>query len=335
MQKNTPKVSIITPCYNTSKYLDAYFEGILKDTYSNVELIMVDDGSTDDTKRKILSYRLFIEKKGGELIYIFQQNQGAASAVSRGLKVFTGEYLIWPDSDDVLINNSIADRVEYMETHPEIDFLLTNYITVEESTNQIVKNSSTELCKINEDTFFDDLLQAKGGVGPPYYMVRANVVHKQIPLLNLHENGSGQNYPMVLPMVYRKKVRVWLESKPYYSYLIRTTSHSHAARASKEKYISHIDRVIESIITTVKNIPNMSLIEKQQYDSIINKDLKYRLHLLTSYEQNDKEHFLAVYNEYLGMGKWNAKMYMRKLFIKHPFLRIIYEKLRHNETSFS
>lgn len=97
---NHPLVSIITPCFNGEAYLDRYFSSVLQQTYQPLELIFINDGSTDRTAEIAENYRPRLEAKGIRFIYQAQENAGQAAALNRGLKLFTGEYLTWPDSDD-------------------------------------------------------------------------------------------------------------------------------------------------------------------------------------------------------------------------------------------
>ena len=73
-----PLVSIITPCYNGEAFLKRYFESILNQTYPNLELIFINDGSTDRTEEIALSYRERLEKRGITYIYEKQENAGLA-----------------------------------------------------------------------------------------------------------------------------------------------------------------------------------------------------------------------------------------------------------------
>ena len=88
-------VSVVTPCYNSEKYIEAYLRSLLEQTYSDLEIILVDDGSTDRTAEIIQSYRPVFEAKGISLYYLYQEHENQAAAVNRGLKKVTGEYLIW------------------------------------------------------------------------------------------------------------------------------------------------------------------------------------------------------------------------------------------------
>ena len=112
------KVSIISPCYNGAGYLARFLDSLMQQDYADVEFIFVNDGSTDDTENVFSAYRPRLEAKGWKVVYIKQENAGQAAALSAGLKVFTGEYLMWPDSDDILYAGHIAKKVALMEENP-------------------------------------------------------------------------------------------------------------------------------------------------------------------------------------------------------------------------
>lgn len=296
MEQISPKVSIIVPCYNSEKYLDVFFQGILSDSHTNIELIMVNDGSTDHTEDKILSYKPKIDQRGGELIYIKQKNAGAAEAINSGLKVFTGDYLIWPDSDDELINNSIGDRVDYMERHPDIAILLTNFITVYEAQpDTVVEHSAEMFASWNEDTFFKDLLDGKTGVHANC-IARSKILLCQIPDRLIYSNRSGQNYQLVLPLVFGNKVAIWRDSKPYYKYYLRPSSHSHINKQDLKTTLVHFRNVGENIYMTIEKIPNMTSGERLFYKKKA-VDLQYNLSLNACFEYGARESFMHLFSQ--------------------------------------
>ena len=100
-----PKISIIVPVYNTAKYLPACLGSIINQTYHNLEIILVDDGSTDDSNEVISKYA----KNDSRIKTIRQNNQGQSSARNTGLKKVTGDYVSFIDSDDKIRPTFIAD----------------------------------------------------------------------------------------------------------------------------------------------------------------------------------------------------------------------------------
>jgi glycosyltransferase involved in cell wall biosynthesis len=104
-----PLVSVIIPCYNQGKYLKTAIESVLEQTYCNWEIIVVDDGSKDDTRD--------IAKRFTEARYFFQENQGASAARNQGISVAKGKYLVFLDADDKLLSNALEIGVCALENH--------------------------------------------------------------------------------------------------------------------------------------------------------------------------------------------------------------------------
>ena len=134
MQK---KVSIITPCYNGEMYVERMLNSVLEQDYNNIEFIFINDGSTDKTEAIVKKYETKFKKKGIDFIYIYQSNSGQAAALNKGLAIFKGDYLTWPDSDDMLSKDSISKKVEFLEKNPEYKAVRTDAAVVNE--NDITK----------------------------------------------------------------------------------------------------------------------------------------------------------------------------------------------------
>ena len=104
-------VSVIIPAYNCDRYIDQAIASVLEQTYTDYELIIVDDGSTDDTAQVIKSY-------GDRINYIYQDNQGVAQARNRGLAAAQGQYIAFLDQDDFFYSHKLASQVALMEQNP-------------------------------------------------------------------------------------------------------------------------------------------------------------------------------------------------------------------------
>ncbi|MER3536305.1 MAG: glycosyl transferase [Thermus sp.] len=103
----TPLVSIVVNNYNYGRFLHDAIESAINQTYSNVEVIVVDDGSTDDSREIISQYA---EK--GQVVPVFKENGGQASAFNAGFKVSRGEVIIFLDADDILLPHCVAKALE-------------------------------------------------------------------------------------------------------------------------------------------------------------------------------------------------------------------------------
>jgi glycosyltransferase involved in cell wall biosynthesis len=108
-----PLVSIIIPAYNSSEYITEALESAFQQVYSPIEVIVIDDGSTDDTRQRLNSY---IES--GKISYQFQTNRGLAAARNTGIKLAKGEYLQFLDADDLISPIKIEKQVRCLESSP-------------------------------------------------------------------------------------------------------------------------------------------------------------------------------------------------------------------------
>jgi glycosyltransferase involved in cell wall biosynthesis len=110
---NQPLVSVLMPVYNGRDYLRPAIDCILAQSYANLELIIVNDGSKDDTQDIIDSYT---DKR---IVAIKQENQGVARSLNNGLKVAKGKYVRRHDADDISTPDSIKIQVDFLEQHPD------------------------------------------------------------------------------------------------------------------------------------------------------------------------------------------------------------------------
>ena len=135
-------ISIIIPTYNNSQQLISTIEGISKQNYDNIEIIIIDDASTDDTKNQI-------EKLKNEKIkyYYNVDNLGTTQSRLRGIKYASGEYIAFLDHDDFWINDKLIIQYERLK-NKTLDFVISNYIV-----NDLVNNNHYER---NMDAFGKD-----------------------------------------------------------------------------------------------------------------------------------------------------------------------------------
>ena len=104
-----PKISIVIPAYNASNYLAEAIDSALAQTYQNIEIIIVNDGSKDDgaTERIALSY-------GDKIRYIYKENGGSSSALNVGIANMTGEWFSWLSHDDLYLPDKLGTQVAYL-----------------------------------------------------------------------------------------------------------------------------------------------------------------------------------------------------------------------------
>lgn len=119
-------VSIIVPVYNHEHYVTDCIESILDQDYSPIELIVINDGSSDSSDRVI---RNFLNVNSNAFIYISKENEGLVKTLNHGLSIANGKYFCELASDDMLLPGSIRKRVEFMQAHPDLDAMFAdNYL---------------------------------------------------------------------------------------------------------------------------------------------------------------------------------------------------------------
>jgi len=107
----TPLVSVVIPVFNGARFLREAIESVLAQTYANVEIVVVDDGSTDETPAMIASFDTVRGMR--------QEHAGQATARNRGVAAARGEYVAFLDADDVMLPDRLERQVAYLREHPE------------------------------------------------------------------------------------------------------------------------------------------------------------------------------------------------------------------------
>jgi hypothetical protein len=113
-----PRVSVVIPAFNAARFIDRAIGSVLSQTWTDIEVLVVDDGSTDDTVAVLRRY-------GRHVTLIQQRNAGPAAARNRGLQAAVGEFVAFLDADDWWEQGKLTAQVELLDTHPDIGFCST------------------------------------------------------------------------------------------------------------------------------------------------------------------------------------------------------------------
>ncbi|MGA2668941.1 MAG: glycosyltransferase [Ignavibacteria bacterium] len=111
-----PKIAVIIPTYNRAQIITESIVSVLHQTFKDFELIVVDDGSTDNTKEVVANIN------DHRIRYIYQNNHGASAARNAGIKASTSEYVAFLDSDDFYVDNAVEKAINCLESHPNVGF---------------------------------------------------------------------------------------------------------------------------------------------------------------------------------------------------------------------
>lgn len=243
------KVSVIIPCYNYGRFLGETLESLFQQSYPHWEAIVVDDGSTDNTRDVAQHY---IEKDA-RIKYVYQENQGLPSARNTGIENATGEYIQFLDSDDLLQIDKFKLQVAYLEKHPNVAMVYCGlryfydtdatvlYKTIER------KNHTWHLQKSGKGVDLLPFLVISCVIMPPMPMLRKSTMLKEVgmftkdlkscedwefwlrcaianleiyyldapntfSLMRIHKNSMTQNRKVMIPSMIelRKRINVHL-----------------------------------------------------------------------------------------------------------------------------
>lgn len=127
-----PKVSIVIPVYNGAKYLREAIDSALAQTYKNIEVIVVNDGSTDGGRTEEIA-----KSYGDKLRYYHKENGGVASALNLGIREMRGEYFSWLSHDDAYYPNKVEVQISYLKNEDGNVILYSDYDLIDSQSNFI------------------------------------------------------------------------------------------------------------------------------------------------------------------------------------------------------
>ena len=257
-------VSIISPCYNGEKYLPAFLDSVLSQTYPSIELIVVNDASEDKTQEILEKYVDEFKKRDYSLIVINQkENKGQAAAINAGLKLISGSFMTWMDSDDIFYPDAIEKKVKFLKENRNIDFVLNYGEVVSESDINTRLGLIQRIKPSKNDCLFKDLLDENNVVYVPgSIFVRTEALKTVLPDMEIYESREGQNWQLMLPLSYSCKYGYLNEV--LFKYVIHSDSHSNKERTYEEQ-LARRDNFHILQVKTIESIINMSEIEKKYW----------------------------------------------------------------------
>lgn len=277
-------VSIVTPCYNGEKYISKLIESILRQTYTKIQFILVNDGSTDQTEKVAKIYEERMKQKKYIFTYVHTKNHGQASAVNTALKLVEGEYFVEADADDYFSDDAMENMVNFLEKHPSFNAVRGNVRFFKsdeketEETIEIRKSKNPE----NTDLFLNYILEEDIYCYPGVIMFRMKTFLKNNKDRNIYINKAGQNWQLILPGVY--KTKTGYIDKIVYNYFVRDGSHSR----KKDTFFSVLKRMqnhrnilkntVKKIIDDKQELKKYLLIIKHKYDTQQKEYIKYKIH---------------------------------------------------------
>ena len=248
IQKEDSLISIIVPCYNAAGYINKCLDSILAQTYTNIEVILIDDGSTDDTGKILDAYK----EQDPRIVVVHQENRGPAATRNVGLDIAKGEYIAFVDSDDYVLPDFCEKRLQYFTG--DISMVLTGLIKVDTEGKELSrrpKNISER--EMDSDELYKLLLcgTIKGFL--PGVMVKKTVVGD----MRLDESlRFMEDWGFILQLCFNNRFRIRLVD--YYGYF----------------YVNNEGSLVHK---RTQRIPNYEYLDSSLLDTLPDSDqLRYR-----------------------------------------------------------
>lgn len=154
--KIPPKVSVIIPVYNNREYIIDALRSVINQEYKNYEIIIIDDGSVDNSKIMIMDYLQNISHK--DVSYYYQANKGVSAARNKGISIAKGEYIAFLDGDDLWLPNKLMKSVEYLEANRKFGMVYSDLYVIN-SAGEIIGQWFKIKKRISEGNIYENLLR--------------------------------------------------------------------------------------------------------------------------------------------------------------------------------
>ena len=187
---NSPLVTVLIPCCNVERYIESSLMNVINQTYKNLEILVIDDGSTDNTRSILV--QLAKKDKRINLIYN-QENNGLIKSLNNGIEIAKGEYIARTDADDLVEKNWIEELIYILEKSPEI-------LAIGAHAN-IINNKNKVLNQITPPEYHQDIIEMMPFSCPiihPVSIIRSSVFKK-------NKLRYDENY------IYAEDYKLWLE----------------------------------------------------------------------------------------------------------------------------
>jgi glycosyltransferase involved in cell wall biosynthesis len=251
-----PKVSIAMPCYNKMQYIGKMFDSIIAQKWDNIELILVNDGSTDGTREIIADYEPRFKARGYEVVIVDQENAGVCVAARTGLQRVTGDYVCCIDADDELMPNYVSAMANWLIENKNYDYCQCNRIVrtcdypegKNLETGMIWNTPEKDEITIEEYMFIECICATWSFMIRREYFAQCKIIENYII------NTRGSHEPSyILPLcAYGGKMKMIMEPLYIFNHQLEG---AHSYHTKTEKMLNHWNDYFEQCKTLINNIP--------------------------------------------------------------------------------
>jgi glycosyltransferase involved in cell wall biosynthesis len=237
-------VSVVIPTYNRAHLVPDTIRSVLNQTYADFEIVVVDDGSTDNTRDEI-------EKiQDPRIKYFYQSNQGVCAALNYGATRSSGRYIAFVGSDDILLEWCLARSVQILEEHPGVSFSYGQEFQVDEQRRRLGISRIRQRAGIHKGTEEIKSLLVQGNYIPTSsVMIRATCL-QEVGLFDLAFSAGSEDFDMFVRLAKRHDVAYM--ATPLVEYMV------HASSISSGRSIDEMERSHNAIIKSVYDDRSMA-----------------------------------------------------------------------------
>jgi glycosyltransferase involved in cell wall biosynthesis len=241
LHSSNDKVSVIIPVYNSEKFLKDSINSVLNQTYQNLEIIAIDDGSTDNSLK-------ILQKYSDKITIIHQENKGLADALNVGIKNMGGKWFKWFSPDDVLYNDAIEILVNEAKKLPENTIIYSNWELIDDVSKKIRYFSESNYNELNTFEYNVRLLDGQQ-INVNTTLIPASLFKKGCLIQNL-EDPIAIDYDFFLRAGILYETKFNLISKVLIQYRIHSLQSSHK---NIVKTLSYLPKVRNNILSKIKD----------------------------------------------------------------------------------
>lgn len=248
------KISIIVPVYNSDKFLKKCLKSILNQTLKEIEVIVINDGSSDNSLN-IIEELMITDNR---IILINKQNEGVSIARNTGISLARGKYILNIDSDDMVKKNYCKEMYEYAE-EKGVDILISDFFSVKNNKNNYITDFYNPTSKIYSGSQYLEIFLKNNFKG---YMCNKLILKELFIKNNLKFNSevSIMEDALLLSQLIKKSNKIGKLNKAYYFYLVHQSS---ATNNLSEKYFTNINRVFNLMKMEIGNENLNKIIDKR------------------------------------------------------------------------
>ena len=227
-------VSVIVPVYNVEKYIDRCVESLVKQTFADIEILWIDDGSTDSSSKRCDDWA----QRDARVRAIHKENGGLSSARNCGLDHALGEYLLFVDSDD-FVAPGYVERLYHEMAGSQTDIVICNYLCVDESGKEVNSTYYTYVQTMEPFSNITALMLFEDQSYGMFFDVVWNKIYKKELFSDIRfpEGVSLVEDIYVMPKLYYAATGISVISDKLYYYVFREGSLSHGTFNSSEDYL--------------------------------------------------------------------------------------------------